>query len=86
MLDINLTKCFNPIVPLYFCVYKNKRYIIDGQHRLNCYKNNENLLNKEIPIIDIYINNEDEKDYYIRSMGSMHMFKYMEKNNYKKIF
>ena len=40
ILDINLTKYFNPIVPLYFCVYKNKRYIIDGQHRLNCYKNN----------------------------------------------
>ena len=87
VLDINLIKYFNPIVPLYFCVYKNKRYIIDGQHRLNCYKNNEKLVNEEIPIIDIYIDNKDEIDYYFRLINdTMHLNDiWLDTNEDKKI-
>lgn len=87
VLDINLIKYFNPIVPLYFCVYKNKRYIIDGQHRLNCYKNNKNLVNEEIPIIDIYIDNEDKIDYYFRLINdTMHLNDiWLDENEDKKL-
>jgi len=89
ILETNLKKCFHPIVPLYFCVYKNKRYIIDGQHRLNCYINNKNqqLINKEIPIIDIYIHEENDIDYYFRLINdTMHLNDiWLEKNEDKKI-
>lgn len=63
LLNDNVLLKFNPITPIYFCIYKNKRYVIDGQHRLQCYKLNTQLLNKSIPIIDIYI--EKKEDMYI---------------------
>lgn len=51
---------FDPITPLYFCVYKHKRYIIDGAHRLECYKDNKYLHDYQIPIIDIFVKNEED--------------------------
>lgn len=86
ILNTNLTKDFNPITPLYFCVYKHKRYIIDGQHRLNCYKNN-NLLDNEIPIIDIYIEKEEEIDYYFKLINDTMSLNdiWIDENKDKKI-
>lgn len=94
ILNNNLIENFNPITPLYFCVYKHKRYIIDGQHRLNCYKKillDQNLkdviINKNIPIIDIYIDNEKEIDYYFRLINdTMHLNDiWLDENEDKKI-
>jgi len=61
-LNDSIMMSFNPITPLYFCVYKNKRYIIDGSHRLECYKISKYLHDHSIPIIDIFTN--DESDIY----------------------
>ena len=44
---------FQPITPLYFVLFKNQRYIIDGLHRLEIYKNNHLLQESIIPIVDI---------------------------------
>ncbi len=55
---------FDPITPLYFCVYKHKRYIIDGIHRLECYKDNKQLHNYNIPIIDIFTDKEEDIERY----------------------
>lgn len=64
-LDKKIMIKFNPITPIYFTVYKNKRYVIDGIHRLECYKKNKYLHNHKIPIIDIYINEKKEiYEYY----------------------
>jgi hypothetical protein len=65
LLNNNFKLNFNPVVPLYFCIYNNKRYIVDGNHRLECYKQS-NLLDKKIPIIDIFVNKEDEIYYYFK--------------------
>ena len=92
-LNENLIKKFNPVTPLYFCIYKNKRYIIDGQHRLNCYKKllldknlNKIINNKEIPIIDIFINNENEIDYYFKLINDTMQLNniWLDKNEDKK--
>ena len=34
---------FQPITPLYFVLFQDQRYIIDGLHRLEIYKNNHLL-------------------------------------------
>lgn len=59
-LDQNIIKEFNPITPIYFCVYKHKRYVIDGVHRLEYYKMNNKLHDYQIPIIDIFTDNEED--------------------------
>lgn len=64
ILNDNIVMNFDPITPLYFCVYKHKRYIIDGVHRLECYKINKYLHNYQIPIIDIFINNKEDINRY----------------------
>lgn len=66
ILSNNVLLKFNPITPLYFCIFENKRYVIDGQHRLECYKLNESLLNESIPIIDIIVNDREEINYYFK--------------------
>jgi len=64
-LSNNIYLKFNPITPLYFCVYNNNRYIIDGQHRLLIYQK-FNLIDKKIPIIDIYIDKEEDIYEYFK--------------------
>ena len=60
ILNDNMLMKFDPITPLYFCVYKHKRYVIDGNHRLECYKINKYLHDYQIPIIDIFTNEEED--------------------------
>ena len=60
ILNDSIIMNFDPITPLYFCVYKNTRYIIDGSHRLECYKNTQYLHIHSIPIIDIFTNEESD--------------------------
>lgn len=59
-LNDSIMMSFDPITPLYFCVYKHKRYVIDGSHRLECYKTSKYLHNCQIPIIDIFTDKEDD--------------------------
>ena len=44
---------FKPITPLYFVLYQNKKYIIDGLHRLNVYKNNTRFLDEKISATEV---------------------------------
>lgn len=56
---------FNPVTPLYFVFFKNQTYIIDGLHRLEIYKKNSTLHNENIPIVEIFTDNEhDITNYY----------------------
>lgn len=66
ILSDNVFLNFNPITPIYFCVYENERYVIDGQHRLECYKSNTYLFNENIPIIDILIEKKEEMNVYFK--------------------
>jgi hypothetical protein len=66
ILSDNVLSNFNPITPIYFCMYKNERYVIDGQHRLECYKSNTYLFNENIPIIDIFIEKKEDMDLYFK--------------------
>lgn len=60
ILNDNIMMKFDPITPLYFCVYKHKRYVLDGSHRLECYKISKYLHDNSIPIIDIFTNEEED--------------------------
>ena len=53
---------FEPVTPLYFCIYNHQRWIIDGQHRLEVYRNFKKYLNEKIPIVDIYV--KEQKEIY----------------------
>ena len=53
---------FKPITPIYFCNYNNRNYVIDGQHRLQIFKNNNIYWNKENPIIKIKV--QEPKEIY----------------------
>lgn len=53
-LDNHIIFKFNPITPLYFVLYNNNRYIIDGLHRMEVYKKYNYLLEEKIPIVEIY--------------------------------
>lgn len=55
---------FNPITPIYFCKLGNKRWVIDGQHRLATYKELLELHEKDILYIDIHIIDEQEIEKY----------------------
>lgn len=63
-LQNDFKKYFNPITPIYFCVWNKKRWVIDGQHRLKTYYNSQNIGNTKIPIVDIYVKNEKEISKY----------------------
>ena len=77
---------FNPITPLYFCIYENQRYIIDGQHRLECYKLNKNLHNENISIIDIFIKNKEDMNYYFKLINDTMVLNdiWIDENQIKK--
>lgn len=55
---------FDPVVPIYFGMYNNNRYIIDGIHRLEVYKNYKYLFEEKIPIVEITISHLDELKKY----------------------
>jgi len=86
VLNDNILIKFNPITPIYFCMYKNKRYVIDGQHRLECYKNNKHLINSQIPIIDIFVDNKNDIYEYFKIINDNMTLNdiWIEKNQEKK--
>lgn len=86
ILKNNINLKFNPITPVYFCVLNNKRYIIDGAHRLKCYSSNELIKKRKIPIIDIYVNNEDEIFEYFKLINDTMVLNdiYIDSNENKK--
>jgi hypothetical protein len=59
-LENNIIFKFMPITPIYFVLYQNKKYVIDGLHRLEVYKKNKLFLEEKIPIVEILANNKDE--------------------------
>lgn len=66
LLNNSMTFSFNPVTPLYFVLYKNEKYIIDGLHRLNVYKSNQSFLDKKIPIVEINVYQESEIEKYFK--------------------
>lgn len=77
---------FNPITPIYFCVYNNYRYLINGQHRMECYSNDELIKKRKIPIIDIYVNDEAEIFEYFKLINDTMTLNdiYIDENENKK--
>jgi hypothetical protein len=65
-LDKHMFFSFKPITPIYFVLFNNKKYIIDGLHRLNVYKNNTRFLDEKIPIVEIQVHEEKEIDIYFK--------------------
>jgi hypothetical protein len=55
---------FNPITPLYFVSFNETKYLIDGLHRMNIYKNNPSYLNHKIPIVEIQAHSESDIEKY----------------------
>lgn len=64
VMKVNFKNKFNPITPIYLCLWNNKRWIIDGQHRLKLYSEVKELMNEKIPIIEIYVKSEAEVNEY----------------------
>jgi len=63
-LDNHIIFKFNPITPLYFVLFENKRYIIDGRHRMEVYKKYNYLLDEKVPIVEIYAESVQELNKY----------------------
>lgn len=86
LLSNNFKIKFNPITPIYFCVYNNNRYVVDGNHRLMCYTNDELIKTKKIPIIDIYVNDENEIFEYFKLINDTMTLNdiYIDENENKK--
>ncbi len=55
----HLTEQFNhkfiPVVPLYFCIFKNTYYIIDGQHRFEVFKTMSDIWNYKVPCVFVKV-------------------------------
>lgn len=66
----NMIYKFQPINPLYFIIYKNRRYIIDGYKRLDIYKSNNIFKDYTIPIVEIIANNENEIQEYFNLINN----------------
>jgi hypothetical protein len=65
-LDKTMFFKFMPITPIYFVIFKNNKYIIDGLHRLEVYKQNKIYLEEKIPIVEILANIEDDIYNYFK--------------------
>jgi hypothetical protein len=65
-LDKHMFFKFLPITPLYFVIYQNQKFIIDGLHRLEVYKNNKTFLDEKIPIVEILANTEEDIYNYFK--------------------
>ena len=56
---------FKPYAPIYFCIFQKRRYVIDGQHRLNIFENSTKYNDQYIWTCDILVNEyEDMKDVF----------------------
>lgn len=65
-LNKSMNFSFKPITPLYFVLFDDNKYIIDGLHRLNVYKQDLIFLEEKIPIVEILASNEKDIDYYFK--------------------
>ena len=85
-LSNNIKLKFNPITPIYFCVLNSQRWLIDGQHRIFAYTNDELIKKQKIPIIDIYVNDEDEIFEYFKLINDTMTLNdiYIDENENKK--
>lgn len=61
---------FLPLTPIYFCILNKQRYLIDGQHRLEIYKKNNNYAKKEIWVSDIEVENKEEMKYVFKIINN----------------
>lgn len=59
-LSKDFEKDFQPLTPIYFCVFNKQRYLMDGQHRLEIYKKNSKYVKTYIWISEIEVDNEKE--------------------------
>lgn len=62
IMRVDFENVFNPITPIYFCIWNKKRWVIDGQHRLKLYSEYKELLNERIPLMEIVV--KEKKDIY----------------------
>lgn len=63
-LNNNMIFKFQPITPIYFALYQNQRYVIDGLQRLEIYKNNNTFQDYHIPIVDILVHDYNDIHAY----------------------
>jgi hypothetical protein len=80
-LDNHIVFKFNPITPLYFVLFNNNRYIIDGLHRMEVYKKYNYLLEEKIPIIEIYASTLTELNNYFTLINDNMQLHDIYKNN-----
>lgn len=80
-LDNHIVFKFNPITPLYFVLYDNNRYIIDGLHRMEVYKKYNYLSEEKIPIVEIYTETINELNNYFTLINDNMQLHEIYKNN-----
>ena len=80
-LDNQIVFKFNPITPVYFVLYKNNRYLIDGLHRMEVYKKYNYLLEEKIPIVEILATCENELNNYFTLINDNMQLHDIYKNN-----
>jgi len=61
---------FNPIMPIIFVNFKNVRYLIDGNHRMNVYIKNNRFTTEKILVADITANNESDIFKYFKIINN----------------
>lgn len=84
-LDNQIVFKFNPITPIYFVLYKNERYLIDGLHRMEVYKKYNYLLEEKIPIVEIVSSSETELYNYFTLINDNMQLHDIYKNNEEEI-
>ena len=73
-----------PFTPIYIANFNKKQYILDGHHRFKIYKDNKDnnyLINKRVPIIDIFIKDLSEINMYYNIINDMNFNKEFVSNN-----
>jgi ERCC4-related helicase len=80
-LDNHIIFKFNPITPLYFVLFNNNRYIIDGLHRMEVYKKYNYLLEEKIPIVEIHASTLTELNNYFTLINDNMQLHEIYKNN-----
>jgi hypothetical protein len=80
-LDNHIIFKFNPITPLYFVLFNNNRYIIDGLHRMEVYKKYNYLLEEKIPIVEIHASTLTELNNYFTLINDNMQLHDIYKNN-----
>ena len=82
-LDNQIVFKFNPITPIYFVLYQNNRYLIDGLHRMEVYKKYNYLLEEKIPIVEMLATCENElNNYFTLINDNMQLHDIYKNNNY----